>query len=332
MKKLLGFVLVGVMAVILAGCAGGGKYEGYLFAYFEGGRGGEALRFAVSRDAVNWYALNQDQPIIPSADISESGGIRDPHIIKGGDGWYYIVATDMNTEQNGWGSNPGIVMMRSKDLIEWEHSYLNLSHTYPDHFGDAHWVWAPQSIWDSKAKKQMVYFTLRRANDQGLVTYYAYANKDFTGFESEPQVLFDAKYGSIDNDIIYHDGKYHLFYKGNTKDDKGREFENGIQQAVSETLTGGYVEDFIYLDAYAKSRTGVEGSSVFPLNDGSGFVLMYDVYGEGRYEFQTSKDLYTFTADPQSFTKDFNPRHGSVISLTGADLKRVQQNWGFVLP
>ena len=101
---------------------------------------------------------------------------------------------------------------------------------------------------------------------------------------------------------------------------------------MSETLTGGYVEDFIYLDAYAKSRTGVEGSSVFPLNDGSGFVLMYDVYGEGRYEYQTSKDLYTFTADPQSFTKDFNPRHGSVISLTGADLKRVQQNWGFVLP
>ena len=59
---------------------------------------------------------------------------------------------------------------------------------------------------------------------------------------------------------------------------------------------------------------------------------MYDVYGEGRYEYQTSKDLYTFTTEPQSFTKDFNPRHGSVISLTGADLKRVQQNWGFVLP
>ena len=45
MKKLLGFVL----AVILAGCTGGGKYEGYLFAYFEGGRGGEALRFAELR-------------------------------------------------------------------------------------------------------------------------------------------------------------------------------------------------------------------------------------------------------------------------------------------
>ena len=329
MKKL--FVLL-MVAGVLAGCAGREKYAGYLFAYFEGGRGGEALRFALSRDAVNWHALNMDEPIIPSADISESGGIRDPHIIRGGDGWFYIVATDMFTEQYGWGSNPGIVMMRSKDLLEWEHAYLNLSQTYPEHFGDAHWVWAPQSIWDSKAKKQMVYFTLRRAGDQGLVTYYAYANKDFTGFEAEPQVLFNAKYGSIDNDIIYLDGKYHLFYKGNTKDQNGREFENGIQQAVSDNLTGGYVEDFIYLDAYAKSRTGVEGSSVFPLNDGSGFVLMYDVYGEGRYEYQTSTDLYNFTADPQSFTKDFNPRHGSVISLTGKEIQRLQEHWGFVLP
>ena len=49
-----------------------------------------------------------------------------------------------------------------------------------------------------------------------------YANDDFSGFEAEPQVLFSAKYGSIDNDIIYKDGTWHLFYKGNTKDDEGR--------------------------------------------------------------------------------------------------------------
>ena len=315
----------------------GGEAAGYLFAYFEGGGDQnlmEQLRFAVSEDAQNWYALNGNRPIIASDSISESGGIRDPHILRGEDGCYYIVATDMHTydPKQGWGANPGIVLLKSQDLVNWTHAKINLSRDWSEHFGDAFWVWAPQTIYDRKARKYMIYFTLQRNDRKTLITYYAYANKDFTGFESEPQVLFDAKYGSIDNDIIYHEGKYHLFYKGNTKDDKGREFENGIQQAVSETLTGGYVEDFIYLDAYAKSRTGVEGSSVFPLNDGSGFVLMYDVYGEGRYEFQTSKDLYTFTTDPQSFTKDFNPRHGSVISLTGADLKRVQQNWGFVLP
>ena len=34
------------------------------------------------------------------------------------------------------------------------------------------------------------------------ITYYAYANEDFTGFESEPKVLFRSKDGCIDNDIV----------------------------------------------------------------------------------------------------------------------------------
>lgn len=59
----------------------------------------------------------------------------------------------------------------------------------------------------------MIYFTLQRNDRKSLITYYAYANKDFTGFESEPKQLFSAKYGSIDNDIIEKDGTYHLSIK-----------------------------------------------------------------------------------------------------------------------
>ena len=41
------------------------KYSGYLFAYFEGsGNRQEHLRFAISEDAKNWYALNDNQPVI----------------------------------------------------------------------------------------------------------------------------------------------------------------------------------------------------------------------------------------------------------------------------
>ena len=78
----------------------------------------------------------------------------------------------------------------------------------------------------------MIYFTLKRRNSDALVTYYAYANRDFTAFESEPKVLFRAKYGCIDNDIVEGpDGTWHMFYKGNTKDADGKEIKNGIQQA-----------------------------------------------------------------------------------------------------
>ena len=314
----------------------GGEAAGYLFAYFEGSGDQnlmEQLRFAVSEDAQNWYALNGNRPIIASDSISESGGIRDPHILRGEDGCYYIVATDMHTydPKQGWGANPGIVLLKSKDLVNWTHAKINLAKDWSKNFGDAYWVWAPQTIYDRKARKYMIYFTLQRNDRKTLITYYAYANKDFTAFESEPKVLFSAKYGSIDADIIEKDGVFHLFYKGNTKDENGKEIKNGIQQATSKKLTGPYKEDFEYLDAYAGTRTHVEGSGVFQLNNSEDWILMYDLYSSGRYEFQRSKDLKTFTKEPESFRKDFFPRHGTVMSVTADELEVLQQKWGYVL-
>ena len=310
------------------------NFAGYLFAYFEGsGNKQEHLRFAISEDAKNWYALNDNQPVIASDSISTSGGIRDPHILRGEDGCYYIVATDMNTVKNGWKDNPGIVLMKSKDLVNWTHSKIVLKEDYKEHFSDAYWVWAPQTIYDKKAKKYMIYFTLQRTGDgrKSLVTYYAYANKDFTGFESEPKVLFNAKYGCIDNDIIERNGVYHMFYKGNIKNAEGKEIQNGIQQATAKNLKGPWKEDFKFIDAYADSKTGVEGSGVFKLNDKDEYILMYDLYGSGRYEYQTSKDLNTFSTKPESFRKDFFPRHGTVCSITRDEMERLQQKWGYVL-
>lgn len=166
----------------------------------------------------------------------------------------------------------------------------------------------------------MVYFTLRRDDpSKGLVTYYAYANHDFTGFEGEPKVLFRAKYGCIDNDIIKGpDGLWHMFYKGNTKNKHGKEIKNGIQQATARHLRGPWKEDFKYVDAYA-GTTPVEGSGVFRLNDTGEYVLMYDLYTSGKYEYQTSSDLVNFSTEPKAFTKDFMPRHGTVMPVTAAE-------------
>ena len=51
------------------------QFAGYLFAYFEGGGDTklmEQLRFAVSEDAQNWYALNGNRPIIGSDSINSA--------------------------------------------------------------------------------------------------------------------------------------------------------------------------------------------------------------------------------------------------------------------
>lgn len=310
------------------------KFEGYLFAYFEGsgkGRETEQIRFAVSENAINWFALNHNQPVLRSEVISQTGGVRDPHILRGEDGKsFYMVATDMFTHRNGWDHNPGIVMLKSDNLLDWKHSIIDLEKLYPKKFAKVKWVWAPQTIFDPKAKKYLVYFTVRFYYNEKLDFYCAYANKDFSGFEKEPKLMFSAKYGAIDGDIIYKDGLYHFFYKGNTKDANGKEVKNGIQKAVSKSLQGPWIEDFKYLDAYSAKGVAVEGSSVFKLNNSDEYILMYDLYKDKRFEFQRSKDLYNFTAEPESFTKNFAPRHGSVISITREEARRLQERWGGV--
>lgn len=239
MKKMLGIILV---LWITGNLYAQQNFDGYLFTYFEGSgpkNKQEQLRFAVSENGINWFALNNNQPIFPSEKISSTGGIRDPHILRGADGnSFYMTATDMFTVKNGWDSNPGIILMHSNDLIDWSHSVIDLAKQYPKKFGNVKWVWAPQTIYDPQEKKYLVYFTVRFHGDEKLDFYSAYANKDFTTFEKDPKLMFSAKYGAIDGDIIYKDGLYHLFYKGNTKDTKGKEIMNGIQQATSKSLKG----------------------------------------------------------------------------------------------
>lgn len=332
-KSIAKIALVSVLS-IMALKAQNKDFEGYLFAYFEGKGAGdmqEQLRFAVSEDAIDWKALNKNRPIIASDAISSTGGIRDPHILRGENGdSFYMVATDMNTIKNGWDHNPGIVMLKSKNLIDWNSSIIDLEKQYPKKFKNVKWVWAPQTIYDPKVKRYLVYFTVRSYDNLKLDFYSAYANEDFSGFENTPTLMYSAKDGAIDGDIIYKEGTYHLFYKGNTKDKEGKEIQNGIKQATSKSLQGPWRESFEYIDFYADKKIGVEGSSVFKLNDKDEYFLMYDLYSSGRYEFQRSEDLYHFTAQTESFTKDFFPRHGSVIGITREEAQRLNKKWGGV--
>ncbi len=301
--------------------------SGYLFVYFEGtGDSGrqEHIRYALSEDAVRWRALNGNQPVIDSDTISDTGGVRDPHILRAENGEEFLmVATDMNTARDGWNApNPGIVMMRSRDLINWSSSVINLSKAFPEHFADAYWVWAPQTIYDPERQSYMVYFSLRRAgDDERLQTYRAYANDDFTGFISEPELLFSTPEGCIDSDIILKEGQYHLFYKGSTENG----LKNGIRQALSTSLSGPWTEVDAYVDPYEGSPA-VEGSGIFKLNDGTGYVLMYDVYHDGGYEYLRSNDLMHFST-PGEFIKDFNPRHGTVLPITREEWERLRARY-----
>ncbi|MCJ8208861.1 glycoside hydrolase family 43 protein [Mucilaginibacter sp. RS28] len=290
-------------------------YKGYLFVYFTGNqKSEEAIRFAISMDGYHYYALNRNEPIVSSAQISETSGVRDPHILRSADGkTFYMVATDM-VSANGWNSNRGLVLMKSKDLIHWSSAAINFQKRFPGQDSLLR-VWAPQTIYDEAAKKYMVYFSLKHGHDPDKI-YYCYANKDFTNLEGEPKQLFYSPDGAacIDGDIEEKDGEYYLFFK--TEDRKP-----GIKIAVSKTLTSGYQ---LQSDEYVQQTDRpVEGAGTFKLNDGSGFILMYDMYTSGRYQFTKSADLKNFKVIDQEVSMNFKPRHGTVMPITLPELKRL---------
>ena len=143
----IGYILL--LIGFLFGCSNKQDYAGYLFVYFTGnGPGEEQVHYAISEDGLNFIALNDNKPIISSEDISFSGGVRDPHILRSPDGsGFYMVLTDLYVPEMGW-QNKAMVMLKSDDLIHWEHSKINIPETYPVEFGQVNRVWAPQTIYD----------------------------------------------------------------------------------------------------------------------------------------------------------------------------------------
>lgn len=288
----------------------------YLFTYFNSNDPrDEQICYALSDDGYNYTPLNNGYPVISSDTIAFTQCVRDPHILRGEDGkTFYMVVTDMKSSL-GWASNRGMVLMKSTDLINWTHSVINFPTKYPKSWKNVTRVWAPETIYDHKAGKYMVFYSLLSSTGGYDKIYYQYANEDFTDLEGEPKYLFDGGSATIDGDIVYNDADqmYHLFYKN----EAGR----GIYQAVAKNLTDkwekipGNVE---------QTKESVEGVGVCRSLDGKSWIVMYDCYGNGHYQFCSSEDLKTFKFVQNTQLKGkFTPRHGTIIPITQEEKDRL---------
>ena len=289
----------------------------YLFTYFNSNDPkDEQICYALSEDGYNYTPINDGMPVISSDTIALTQCVRDPHILRCEDGkTFYMVVTDMKSNL-GWNSNRGMVLLKSTDLINWQHTAINFPTRYTKTWKNVQRVWAPETIYDRKAGKYMVFYSLA-SSDRGSYDkiYYQYANKDFTDLEGEPKWLFDAGCATIDGDIVYNeaDQLYHLFYK--------QEAGRGIYQAVAKELTdkwqmiGGNVE---------QTKESVEGVGVCKAIDGRSWIIMYDCYGNGHYQFCKSEDLKTFKfVQNTEMRGKFTPRHGTIIPITRAEKERL---------
>ena len=212
--------------------------------------------------------------------------------------------------------------MRSDDLINWETSTVHFPTRYAGtYFANVTRVWAPETIYDPVAGKYMIYFSI--LTNDGKVPYdkvfYAYANEDFTDLEGTPTYFYDRGSATIDMNIVYNenDSLYHAVYKN--------EGSGGICQVTATTLTppDGAPEGSQWSapsGTLQQTTEAVEGAGIFRLIDSDDWILMYDCYSNGHYQFCSSPDLVNFTFRKNTATSgSFTPRHGTVIPITESE-------------
>lgn len=302
------------------------KEGAYLFCYFVGNSPEEqTIHLAVSIDGYNFKALNDNQPIIKQ-ELGEQC-CRDPYILKGQDGCYYIIATDMDAEK-GWESNHCLVTWKSEDLITWTDETIIDIRQF-EGFEKTTRAWAPQAIWDEEVGMYMVYWANSTPDmyDNVAGHYYAYT-KDFKKFETEPKELYGRwddintvtgerqAIQCIDGDIVYNEknGYYYLYFK-HDEDQK-------IAYVKSKNLTGPYDTEPVVCNL---GGIGVEGSSMYNITGTDSWMMVMDEYGQGHFYAQMTKDFENFRrVNRQVYSMDhLSPRHGSIVPISEAEYYRL---------
>lgn len=315
----------------------------YLFTYFNDPT--HSLFMAISYDGYTFTAVNGSDPIIAGDSIADQRGIRDPHLYRAPNGKFYIAMTDLHVfgkqkglrttqwerpDKYGWGNNRGLVLMASEDLIHWTHSKVHIDELFPEKFGEIGCAWAPQTIWDPAVGKPMVYFTIRQTAGGRTKLYYSYADEDFTTLETEPKLLFeypDEKIQVLDADICpMPDGRYFMTYVA-------QENPGGIKYMISDKIN--HFDDYHAEQIDAENR-GCEAPNVWKRIGEDKWVIMYDMYSVNPHnfgfvetsDFKTFKPLGRFNEGVMKASNFVSPKHGSVIQITKAEAKRLEDYWG----
>jgi hypothetical protein len=265
----------------------------FAFAYFK--EGDKGLYFAVSTDGYRWAQANGGKAVMESPIW-----LRDPSIVRGPGGTYHMVFTA--------GGGKGFGYAWSKDLFTWSPAReIVVMASVP---GTAV-VWAPELVYDEEKKRWLVAWSsevagkFEETKGQAKVNhrlYYA-TTTDFKKF-SEPQILLDPGYPSIDATFLRAEGKYHLFFK----DERDNPSKKQIRMASAPSPEGPYgnVSD-------ALTVTRVEAPCATRIGDD--YMVYFDEYRWGRYGAIRSRDLERWTDVSKLMSFPEGMRHGSVIAV-----------------
>lgn len=311
----------------------------YLMAYFTGNSAeGESLHMAVSDDGFNFEALNGNKPIWDSSKlgtvnsypdnsgIAASGHVRDPYVFQAQDGSYYILATDLNT-QNGtnWGNNTKLMVWHLDNLADldstdpWFIDTQSIAGSLVG--GNVARAWAPEAIYDPEVGHYMLFWAIGYIGGHTRM-YYMYTD-DFKTMLTEPKQLLDVDYDNIDGNITYDGAHYYLWYKD--------ENSKTVGYSVADHASGPYSHFTAFSDSnYTKA---FEGPEVYQIQSTGKYVLMADLYGSPISYFATfqSSNPCDFAHNAVATNMNYlEPRHGSVVNITTAEYNALVDKYGKV--
>ena len=293
----------------------------YLFVHFVGSEKNstdEQMYFTISDDAMTWKTLNNNAPVLTSS--KSQNGIRDPYILRGEDGKFYIIATDLSIVNGGltWSTSQTqgsrkIVVWKSDDLTNWSYS---LHEVMPEGTGC---VWAPEAIYDREKGQYMVFWASKTSADQyAKQRIYRCYTSDFETF-TPAEVYIEEDHSVIDTTIVEDKGVYYRFNK--------YEGQNFVYMEKCNSLDGKW-ED---VTTYNHKETGFEGPTIFKMNNSDKWCLMLDNYSRGGYKPFMTEDLSSGVFQSPgdvTFESGITYRHGTVLPITAEEKAAIIQAYG----
>lgn len=378
-KKLVSLFLAIMMVVtsvpafaINASAADTDVRDSYLFAYFTGDDNtadavNQRVRFALSKDGVNFTSLNGNSPILTNDKTSgtitwknktgmpHTKGVRDPFIIKKpNEAGYYIVATDLRVGENGGSyNNSKLVVWDVNDLSKADKVSPWIIET-SGMFGDTYYsngkingdyvAWAPEVTYDYVNNMYMIYWsgplykssTILCAYTRDFKTFYqdSLGENPLNGAGVRPNTLFsESGQNTIDADIVYDssNSKYYMVYK--------RESEKQLYFVKADSLDGFKGKTGT---KFVDSRySGLEGPELYKRADGK-WTLIADRYTEnggagsaGKFAMYVAGSIDEFMTGAEQGSKEVttninecSPRHGAVTTITSAEYTALNEAYG----
>lgn len=288
------------------------KIKPMIFSYFTG-NGEDGLHLAYSYDGYTWKALNNGTSFL-KPELGNEKLMRDPCIIKGGDGKYHMVWTV------GW-TEKGIGYASSEDLINWsKQQYIPVM----EHEENARNTWAPEVTYDEENEEYIIYWatTIKGKYPETQIDeddgynhrMYFVTTKDFQSF-SNTKIFYEPGFNVIDASIKKYEDRFVMFLKDETREPA----EKNIRIASAKNLKGPYSEA-------SEPITGnywAEGPTSVRIKDE--YLVFFDKYIDKEFGAVRSNDLENWEdiSDKVSFPEDI--RHGSVLKIEQAELKKLMQ-------